>query len=75
MCTEMYLFIAIISEMLIDMKLSHKAHIYCISSVIRVYSFQNNCKDLDPSFKMDLDLMDCLGRVKLVLSQNFIALI
>ena len=30
-------------------------------------SFQNNPKDLDPSCKMDLDLLDCLGRVKLVL--------
>ena len=30
-------------------------------------SFQNNPKDLDPSYKKDLDLWDCLGRVKLVL--------
>ena len=39
---------------------------YCISSVIR-QSFQNNPKDLDLSYKMDLDLWNCLGRVKLVL--------
>ena len=32
-----------------------------------VFSFQNNPKDLNPSCKMDLDLLDCLGRVKLVL--------
>ena len=31
------------------------------------FSFKNNPKDLDPSCKMDLDLWDCLGRVKLVL--------
>ena len=31
------------------------------------FSFQNNPKDLDPSYKMDLDLWDCSGRVKLVL--------
>ena len=31
------------------------------------FSFQNNPKNLDPSYKMDLDLWDCLGRVKLVL--------
>ena len=31
------------------------------------FSFQNNPKYLDPSYKMDLDLLDCLGRVKLVL--------
>ena len=31
------------------------------------FSFQNNPKDLDPSYKTDLDLGDCLGRVKLVL--------
>ena len=29
-----------------------------------VYSFQNNRKNLDPSYKMDLDLCDCLGRVR-----------
>ena len=32
-----------------------------------VFSFQNNPKDLDPSYKMDLDLWDRLGRVKLIL--------
>ena len=31
------------------------------------FPFQNNPKDLDPSYKMDLDLWGCLGRVKLVL--------
>ena len=42
---------------------------YRISSVIRreFFSFQNNPKDLDLSYKTDLDLLDCLGRVKLVL--------
>ena len=39
------------------------------------FSFQNNPKDLDPSCKMDLDLWACLGRVNLVLQQNFIGLI
>ena len=49
---------------------------YRIYSVIRQsFSFQNNPKDLDPSSKMDLDLWDCLGRVKLVVLQNFIGLI
>ena len=28
---------------------------------------QNNSKNLDLSYKMDLNLWDCLGRVKLVL--------
>ena len=31
------------------------------------FSFKNNPKNLDPSYKMDLDLWDCLGRVKFVL--------
>ena len=31
------------------------------------FTFQNNPKDLDLSYKTDLDLWDCLGRVKLVL--------
>ena len=29
------------------------------------FAFQNNPKDLDPPCKMDLDLWDCLGRVKI----------
>ena len=32
-----------------------------------LFSFQNNPKDLDPSYKTDLYLWDCLGRVELVL--------
>ena len=50
---------------------------YCISSVLRwsLFYFQNDPKNLDPSYKMDLDLWDCLGRVKLILQQNYIELI
>ena len=50
---------------------------YCISSVIRqsFFSFQNNPKNLDLSYKTDQDLWDSLGRVKLILMQNFIGLI
>ena len=44
---------------------------YRISSLIRqCFSFQNNHKNLDPSYKRDLDLWDCLERVKLVLQQK-----
>ena len=35
-------------------------------------SFKNNPKNLDPSYMTNLDLRDCLGRVKLVLQQNFV---
>ena len=35
------------------------------------FSFQNNPKDLDPSCKMDLDLSDCLGRVKIGIIAKF----
>ena len=31
------------------------------------FSFQNNPKNLDLSYKMDLDLWDCLGKIKFVL--------
>ena len=31
-------------------------------------------KNLDPSYKINLDLGDCLGRVKIILKQNFIGL-
>ena len=39
------------------------------------YSFLDSRKNLDPSYKMDLDLCDYLGRVKLVFYQSFIELI
>ena len=48
---------------------------YFLSYKTKFLSFQNNPKNLDPSYKMDLDLPDCLGRVKLVVQQNFIGLI
>ena len=32
-----------------------------------LFSFQNTPKNLDPSYKVDLDLWDSLGRVKLIL--------
>ena len=37
---------------------------YRMFSVIRLFSLQNNPKNLDPSYKVDLDLWDCL--VKLI---------
>ena len=41
---------------------------YCISLVIRHFlSFQNTPKNLDLSYKTDLDLWDCIGRAKLIL--------
>ena len=36
-----------------------------------VFPFQNNPKDLDPSYKMDLDLWDCLGSVKTRITAKF----
>ena len=39
---------------------------YFFGYEIECFSFQNNPKSLDPSYKTDLDLWDCLGRVKLV---------
>ena len=37
-------------------------------------SSQNNPNNLDLSYKTDLDLWDCLARVKFVLWQNYIGL-
>ena len=48
---------------------------YLLHTVTFLVSFQNNSKNLDLSFKMDLELWDFLGRVKLVLYQNFTGLI
>ena len=40
---------------------------YFLGYKIEFFSFQNNPKNLGPSYKMDLDLWDCLGRVQHVL--------
>ena len=36
--------------------------------MIQVLPFQNNPKDLDPSYKIDLDFWDCFGGKKISLS-------
>ena len=46
---------------------AHEDLPYFFGYKMEFFSFQNNPKDLDPSCKTDLDLWDCLGRVKLVL--------
>ena len=38
-------------------------------AILPILPFLNNPKDLDPSYKMDLDLLDCFGR-KITLSYN-----
>ena len=38
--------------------------VLCNVAVIRVLPFLNNPKDLDPSYKTDLDFWDCFGRKK-----------
>ena len=35
------------------------------------FSFQSNTKDLDPSYKMDLDLCYCLGMGKIGIIARF----
>ena len=35
-------------------------HIYLVIR-LRFFSFQNNSKNLDPSYKIDLDFWDCYG--------------
>ena len=44
-----------------------KALPYFFGYNTELFFFQNNLKDLDPSCKTDLDLLDCLGRVNLEL--------
>ena len=41
--------------------------VLCNFAVIRVLPFLNNPKDLDPSYKTDLEFWDCFGRKKNVL--------
>ena len=39
----------------------------CLWLQYSFFHFLNNAKNLDPFYTMDLDLWDCLGKVKLVL--------
>ena len=39
---------------------------YFFGYKMEFFSFQNNKKNLNLSYKMDLDLWDCLRRVKLI---------
>ena len=39
-------------------------------AIVQVLPFLNNPKDLDPSYKMDLDFWDCFGRKKLSYNQR-----
>ena len=48
---------------------------YCIWVHHQIFPSKTHSINLDLSYKTDLDLWDCLGRVKLVLQQNFIGLI
>ena len=50
----------------------------CHISLVIIWSFfpfQNNPKNLEPSYKMVLDLWDCLGRVKTCIIAKFKGLI
>ena len=50
---------------------------YRVSLVIRqsFFFFQNNPKNLGPSYKMDLDLLDSFGSIKLIAKFHRIDLI
>ena len=37
---------------------------YFFGYKLEVFPFQNNPKNLDPSYKMDLEFWDCFGRTK-----------
>ena len=49
--------------------------LYFLSYRTEVFPFQNNLKNLDPSYKMDLDFLNCDVREKPVSKQNFIQMI
>ena len=43
--------------------------LYFLGYRMEFFSFLNTLKNLDPSYKMDLVLWDCYGRVKFVYSK------
>ena len=49
-----------------DMEIQANEIQYVFGNKMEFVSFQNNPKNLDPSSKMDIDLWDCLGKVKLI---------
>ena len=48
---------------------------YIFSYKTEFFFFSKQSQNLDPFYKMDLDVWDCLGRLKVVLQQNFKELI
>ena len=48
-----------------------KKLMYLFSYKTSFFPFQNNPKNLDLSSKMDVDLLDCFGKVKLVIIAKF----
>ena len=48
-----------------------KINPYFFGYKMEYFLSKNHLKNLDLSYKMDLELKDCLGRVKLVFQQNF----
>ena len=59
----------VVNEMLNFKRIINKSvaiNFYHMSSVMRSGYFPKNPKNLDPSYKMVLDLLDSIGRVKLV---------
>ena len=57
--------ISLPSKILCHLQLTDTYHIS--SDIRRFFSLPKQSQNLDPSYKTDLDLWDCLGRVKLVL--------
>ena len=57
------------------MRTNQKNNIIFLQLLDSFFFLLNNPKNLDLSYKMDLDLWDCFGRVKFVFEPNFIGLI
>ena len=60
-------FIQVSHQPLFQQYLMKKNLPYFFGYETEFFSFQNNPKNLDPSYKPDLDLWDCSGRVNLAL--------
>ena len=54
---------AFFADLMVKIQQNKRKVPYFFSYKTGLFSFQNNPKDLDPSYKMDLDLSDCFGRV------------
>ena len=68
-CLDIFIHLSFLSSFSLSWETARYRLKYCLKGPLNPKStnqptFQNNAKNLNPSYKVDLDLWDCLGKVK-----------